>query len=150
LARKRLNALEQKVDGIVAHNSTVTIRGQHKRESKSAWSVNLLMVTLGSIWKDYFDHGFHLDKVPLISCFVGRQEYITDMELSLLSDPALSRRKTFVICGLGGMGKTQLSVEFARRHKTTFSSIFFIDGSSKEALLQSFLKVFRRVAIKRY
>lgn len=45
------------------------------------------------------------------------------------------------------MGKTQLAVEFARRHKTAFSSIFFIDGSSKDALLQSFLQVFRRVTI---
>jgi hypothetical protein len=68
------------------------------------------------------------------------------MELCLLSEPELSRRKIYVICGLGGMGKTQLAVEFARRHKTTFSSIFFIDGSSKDALLQSFLQVFRRVA----
>jgi hypothetical protein len=139
--------LEHKADGIVAHSPTLPSRGQHKRESNSAWSINLLTVTPGSIWKDDFNHGFHLDKVPLINYFVGRQEFITDMELCLLSDPELSRRKIYVICGLGGMGKTQLAIEFARRHKTTFSSIFFIDGSSKDALLQSFLQVFRRVAI---
>lgn len=69
------------------------------------------------------------------------------MELCLLPDPKLSRRKTYVVYGLGGMGKTQLAVEFARRHQTDFSSIFLIDGSSKDALLQSFIRVFRRVAI---
>lgn len=109
--------------------------------------VNLLTVSPGSIWKDGFNHGFHLEKVPLINCFVGRHEYITDMEVCLLPDLKPPRRKVYVVCGLGGMGKTQLAVDFARRHQTTFSSIFFIDGSSKDAVLQSFVRVFRRVAI---
>ena len=69
------------------------------------------------------------------------------MEASLLPDQSLSHRKTFVLYGLGGIGKTQLAVEFARRHQTTFSSTFFIDGSSKDAVLQSFMRVFRRIVI---
>lgn len=109
--------------------------------------VDRLTVSPGSIWRDGFNHGFHLENVPLINCFVGRHEYITDMELCLLPDGKLSRREVYVVCGLGGMGKTQLAVSFARRHQTTFSSIFFIDGSSKDAVLQSFMRVFRRVAI---
>lgn len=47
------------------------------------------------------------------------------------------RRKVFVLHGLGGVGKTQLSVEFARNHHTSFSAVFWIDGSTKERLRQS-------------
>jgi adenylylsulfate kinase-like enzyme len=38
------------------------------------------------------------------------------------------RRKVFVLYGLGGIGKTQLAVEFARKHQSTFSAIFWLDG----------------------
>jgi NB-ARC domain len=68
------------------------------------------------------------------------------MELCLLPDTK-PRRKVYVLCGLGGIGKTQLAVEFARRHQATFSSVFVIDGSSKDALFQSFMRVFQRVAV---
>ena len=83
----------------------------------------------------------------MINCFVGRHEYIAGMEAGLLPNLSESRRKIYVLSGLGGMGKTQLAVEFARRHQKSFSSIFFIDGSSRDALLQSFIRVFRRIAI---
>ena len=46
-------------------------------------------------------------------------------------------RKVFVVHGLGGMGKTQLCVEYVRRHKEDFTAIFWLDGSSKDALRQS-------------
>ena len=48
-----------------------------------------------------------------------------------------SRRKIFVVHGLGGMGKTQLCVEFVRKHKDLFSAVLWLDGSSKDALRQS-------------
>lgn len=69
------------------------------------------------------------------------------MEQVLLPDIMPMRRKVNVIRGMGGMGKTQLAVEFARRNQATYSSIFFIDGSSKDALLQSFMRIFRRIAV---
>ena len=47
------------------------------------------------------------------------------------------RRKVFVLHGLGGIGKTQLSVAFARDHRENYSAVFWIDGSSKERLRRS-------------
>jgi hypothetical protein len=35
------------------------------------------------------------------------------------------------------MGKTQLAVEFARRHHRQFSSVFWLDGRSKDSLRRS-------------
>lgn len=56
-------------------------------------------------------------------------------ELLPVSDEV--RRKVFVLHGLGGIGKTQLSVEFTRKYQTSYSAIFWIDGSTKQRLRQS-------------
>ena len=47
------------------------------------------------------------------------------------------RRKVFVLLELGGIGKTQLSVEFARKYHTSYSAVFWIDGSTRERLRRS-------------
>jgi hypothetical protein len=52
--------------------------------------------------------------------------------------PAESQRqKIHVLHGLGGIGKTQLAVEFARRHHRRFSSVFWLDGRSEDTLKRS-------------
>ena len=48
-----------------------------------------------------------------------------------------TRRKICVLHGLGGIGKTQLAIEFARTYRQNYSAVFWIDGSSKEKLKQS-------------
>ena len=47
------------------------------------------------------------------------------------------RRKVFVLHGLGGIGKTQLTVAFAREYRESYSAIFWIDGSTNERLRRS-------------
>lgn len=47
------------------------------------------------------------------------------------------RPKIFVLYGLGGIGKTQMAANFARRHQATFSSVFWLDGRSEDRLRQS-------------
>jgi hypothetical protein len=60
------------------------------------------------------------------------------LERTLLPKGEQNRRqKIYVLRGLGGIGKTQLAVEFARRHHRRFSSVFWLDGRSKDALKRS-------------
>jgi len=47
------------------------------------------------------------------------------------------RRKVFIVHGLGGIGKTQLSVEFTRKHQRSYSAVFWVDGSTNERLRRS-------------
>jgi len=58
------------------------------------------------------------------------------------------RRKVCAIYGLGGIGKTQLAVEFARTNHTKFSSICWLDGSSQTSLVQSFAEMAQRLPQK--
>jgi hypothetical protein len=48
-----------------------------------------------------------------------------------------SRQSIHVLHGLGGIGKTQLAVEFARRHYRRFSVVLWLDGRSEDSLKRS-------------
>jgi hypothetical protein len=41
------------------------------------------------------------------------------------------------------MGKTQLAIEFARKHHSKYSAVFWLDGSSKDSVGQSLVDVAR-------
>jgi hypothetical protein len=51
----------------------------------------------------------------------------------------------FILYGLGGIGKTQLAVEFARKHQRTFSAIFWLDGSTHDRVCRSISEVAQRL-----
>ncbi|KAK5690099.1 hypothetical protein LTR17_026065 [Elasticomyces elasticus] len=92
---------------------------------------------------------FSLKGIPVTDHFVQRDEEMKQLEAFFLptsqptpqptSEPTNqpAGRKVFVVHGLGGMGKTQLCVAFARKHKDDFSAILWLDGSSKDAVRQS-------------
>jgi hypothetical protein len=85
---------------------------------------------------------FSLKGVPAIDHFVQRNEDMQKLEdffLGKVVQPA--RRKIFVVHGLGGIGKTQICVEFARKHHNQYTAVFWMDGSSEDALRQSFVNL---------
>ncbi|ROT37152.1 FabD/lysophospholipase-like protein [Sodiomyces alkalinus F11] len=92
---------------------------------------------------------FTLEGVPVSGKFVARPLDTAELEHHLLPQQSVSeedgRCKVFVLHGLGGMGKTQLAVDFARRHKPTFSSVFWLDGRSEERVIQSLAKCASRI-----
>jgi len=54
-------------------------------------------------------------------------------------------RRTIVLHGLGGIGKTQLSVAYVKRHKDNYSAVFWMNIKDKDSLKQSFAKVAKRI-----
>lgn len=84
---------------------------------------------------------FSLQGVPVSNHFVDRPSDTAKLDQCLLPQHVRSRhnqqRKIFVLYGLGGIGKTQLAADFARRHRATFSSVFWLDGRSEDRLRQS-------------
>ncbi|KAJ6016957.1 hypothetical protein N7451_000336 [Penicillium sp. IBT 35674x] len=66
--------------------------------------------------------------------------------LWLYLNPKDSRsRKVAILHGLGGIGKTQLAVCFARKHKHDFTAIFWLSGKDRATLLQSLSSVLPRL-----
>lgn len=70
---------------------------------------------------------------------------MAELERTLLPQRRNQRQKVFVLHGLGGIGKTQLAVEFARRHHRAFSSVFWLNGSSEDSMKQSLARCASRI-----
>jgi hypothetical protein len=71
---------------------------------------------------------------------------MAELERVLLPRPELSQRqKIHVLHGLGGIGKTQLALEFVRQHYRLFSAVFWLDGSSADSVKQSIASCASRI-----
>lgn len=52
-------------------------------------------------------------------------------------DPTTSKRRVAVLYGLGGMGKSQISIEYAYRYSSSYTSVFMVDATSQATLSRS-------------
>ncbi|KAI9668709.1 MAG: hypothetical protein M1817_005200 [Caeruleum heppii] len=71
--------------------------------------------------------------------FVGREDVLKQVSeaLSPLSKETPSQR-TFAICALGGMGKTQIALHYVFSHRDTFTVILWAHADSRAKLAESF------------
>ena len=49
--------------------------------------------------------------------------------------------RSFALCGVGGVGKTQTAVEYAYAHRTEYDAIFFLNASDHGKLAQGFTDI---------
>jgi ATP/maltotriose-dependent transcriptional regulator MalT len=73
---------------------------------------------------------------------VAREEELAEMHRTLCGDGS---RRTVILHGLGGIGKTQLTVAYAKRHKDAYSAIFWLNANDENSMKQSFVKVAKRI-----
>lgn len=85
-----------------------------------------------------------------MKAFVDRPSEMAEIERVLLLQRQRARRKIFVLHGLGGFGETKLAVEFARRHRETFSSVFWLDGRSQFTPQMSIAKYAGRIPVGQF
>lgn len=89
---------------------------------------------------------FSLKGIPVVKKFVARDAEMTRLTQVLLpSSTDQMRRKVFIVHGLGGIGKTQLSVEFTRKYQESYSAVFWVDGSTNERLRRSIADLVSRL-----
>jgi hypothetical protein len=89
-----------------------------------------------------FSVAFSISNISDVEHFVARKEELTEIHTKLSGDGS---RRTVILHGLGGMGKTQLAVAYAKRHKDNYSAIFWLNIKDKDSLKQSFAKVARQI-----
>ncbi|GKT51713.1 nephrocystin-3 [Colletotrichum spaethianum] len=77
-----------------------------------------------------------------VNHFVGRGDELRRLHETLRWT---GERRTAVLHGLGGMGKTQLSIEYTKRHRSDYSAILWLNARDETSLKQSFRQAARRI-----
>lgn len=101
-------------------------------------------VELTSTGADYEQYAVRLNlrSFPEAAQFVAREEELSKMHELLHGQ---SSQAAVVIHGLGGIGKTQLAVEYVRRHKEKHTAIFWLNANDKDSLQRSFRGIAQQV-----
>ena len=103
--------------------------------------VRKALTGIGSKRED-FSVTFGLSDVSDIEQFVAREEELAEIHRTLRGD---GTRRTVVLYGLGGVGKTQLTIAYAKRHKNNYSAILWLNIKDEDSLRQSFAKAAKQI-----
>ena len=103
--------------------------------------VRKILTGIGTKRED-FSVAFSLSDVSEVEQFVAREEELTEINRTLRGDG--SRRIT-VLQGLGGIGKTQLAIAYAKRYRDNYSAVFWLNITDEDSLQQSFAKAAKQI-----
>jgi tetratricopeptide (TPR) repeat protein/DNA-binding XRE family transcriptional regulator len=73
--------------------------------------------------------------------FTGREEVLTALRNALTRQGATAPTWRQAISGLGGIGKTQLAIEYAYRYADTYEALFWVRADSHDVLVSDFLTI---------
>jgi len=89
---------------------------------------------------------------PRHPSFVGRAELLAALEGGFTGSwaGAGGPRRRQVLVGLVGVGKTQLAVEYAYRHRADYDLVWWVRASAPETLVGDYAELARRVGLEDY
>ena len=91
---------------------------------------------------EQFAVGLNLASLPEAAQFVAREKELSNVHELLHSH---SNRTCVVFHGLGGIGKTQLAIEYVRRYKERYSAMFWLNANDPDSLQLSFRDVAQQI-----
>lgn len=85
--------------------------------------------------------------------FVGRKDIFDVMDKHLLPRKMPGSRdvqstRLFALCGMGGIGKTDLAVEYACSRKTKFGAIFWLEAGGVSQLTSDFGRIATQLGLE--
>jgi DNA replication protein DnaC len=100
-----------------------------------------MLIKIGNRFEE-FSVSFSLADIAETEKFIAREPELAQIRNILCSDGS---RRTAVLHGLGGTGKTQLTVAYAKRYRHNYSAVFWFNIKDIDSLKQSFAKITRLI-----
>ena len=85
---------------------------------------------------------FSLSEVIETSRFVARQEELAAIHETLGGGTS---RRAVTLYGLGGIGKTQLAIAYAKAHGSDYSAVLWLNIKDEDSVKQSYARIARRI-----
>ncbi len=73
--------------------------------------------------------------------FLGREEVFAQLQHQLQAGQTMTLSQPQAISGMGGVGKTQVALEYAYRYDQDYQAIFWTRADSRDALTAGFLEI---------
>ena len=73
--------------------------------------------------------------------FTGREETLEALHTQLGITQAVALTQSSALYGLGGVGKTQIALEYAYRHALEYRAVFWIGAETDEQVVSSLLRI---------
>ncbi len=82
---------------------------------------------------------------PRNQFFTGREEILQRLADTLKPGQPAALSQPQAISGLGGIGKTQLALEYAYHYRASYSTVFWTLADTRESLIASYVTIARRL-----
>lgn len=82
-----------------------------------------------------------------ISFFTGREELLGGLHERFSGGQATVPIREQAICGLGGVGKTQIAVEYAYRYRQEDHFVLWVNAASRETLIASYVDMAQKLQL---
>lgn len=85
----------------------------------------------------------HVWNIPFArnSFFTGREELLERLQTQFRTTQTAELGQPQAICGLGGIGKTQLALEYAHRHRQDYHAVLWGRADTREVLISTFVNI---------
>ena len=85
--------------------------------------------------------------LPCNPFFTGRQEILDRLQKILLPEGTVALAQPQAITGLGGIGKTQVALAYACKHRERYQAVLWVMAETRESLVSGFVAIARLLGL---